>query len=102
MMAKESSLMRSLRQLEEYANGDDSHVKVETVEIAEPPMYSPTQVREIRDKIPATQRVLAHALAVSTRTVEAWETGRSKPSGSSRRLLEMIDKDPSLFKKMQA
>jgi putative transcriptional regulator len=101
-MSEETTMMRSLQQLAKFADGDDSEVTVESVELSDPPVYSPDEVKEIRSKIPATQRVLAHALAVSTRTVEAWETGRSKPSGSSRRLLEMIDRDPNLFELMQA
>lgn len=101
-MADKATLMQSLKALEKYANGDDSEVIVKHVKFANPPKYSPEQIKQIRSKIPATQRVFARGLAVSPRTVEAWETGRSKPSGSSRRLLELIDKDPAVFKLIMA
>ncbi|WP_231131056.1 helix-turn-helix domain-containing protein [Lactiplantibacillus pentosus] len=36
-------------------------------------------------------------MAVSPRTVKAWETGRSRPSRTACRLLEVIQKDPSVI-----
>ncbi len=35
--------------------------------------------------------LFAQYLGVSPKTVEAWEAGKNKPSGSSSRLLELLD-----------
>lgn len=101
-MNTDTTLSESLNALERYANGDESAVVVKTVKIATPPCYTPTDVKEIRDKIAATQRTLARILSVSPRTVEAWETGRSTPNGSARRLLELIASDPSIVQRILA
>lgn len=38
-----------------------------------------------------TQKILAEYMGVSAKTVEAWETGTSHPSGSACRLLSILD-----------
>ncbi|WKF86180.1 helix-turn-helix domain-containing protein [Lacticaseibacillus pantheris] len=65
-------------------------------------MYGSEDVKSIRRKVGTTQRVLARVLAVSPRTVESWEAGRSTPNGSSRRLLELLDRDPKIINKLLA
>ena len=42
-------------------------------------------IKEIRSKTGLTQSLFAQWFGVSTRTVEAWESGRNKPSGPSSR-----------------
>jgi len=41
-------------------------------------------------------------MGVSPKTVEAWESGRNKPEGASRRLLEVVQNDPGFLKRFQA
>jgi putative transcriptional regulator len=41
-----------------------------------------------------SQVMFAGSLGVSPKTVEAWENGRNKPEGASRRLLEIVRDDP--------
>ncbi len=53
-------------------------------------------VKEIRRTANLTQRTLAEFLGVSTKTVEAWESGRNVPSGPACRILAMIAMDPTL------
>ncbi|MCH4171381.1 MAG: helix-turn-helix domain-containing protein [Lactobacillus sp.] len=95
-MAK-TTLEKSAEQIEAFLHGDKGQVHVETVNIPDPPAYTAAHIQAIRKQINVTQRVLATILAVSPRTVESWEAGRTKPSGSSRRLLETIDKDPKII-----
>ncbi|MGL0749876.1 helix-turn-helix domain-containing protein [Secundilactobacillus paracollinoides] len=33
-------------------------------------------------------------LNVSPRTVSSWESGKSNPTGSAKRLLQLLDEDP--------
>ena len=64
---------------------------VRSIEIEPAGVYSSAQVKNIREKIGLTQKLFAKYLGVSTKTVEAWEAGRNKPSGPSNRLLWLMD-----------
>ncbi|KRL08864.1 helix-turn-helix domain-containing protein [Schleiferilactobacillus perolens] len=94
---KKTDIEQSVDQIIAYLHGDASQVKVDTVVLEDPPQYTPDEIKKIRHKAGATQRVLAEMLAVSPRTVEAWEVGRTNPTGSARRLLQLVDKDPKLL-----
>lgn len=93
----EPKLAESLAQLQAYAVGDASGVLVEELPIKTAPTYSATDIKKIRQSLHATQRVFAYYLAVSPRTVEAWETGRTTPSGSTRRLIQLIVAKPQIL-----
>ena len=56
---------------------------------------------EIRKSLSLTQRAFAAVLGVSCRTVEAWESGRSNPTPTARKLLYLIQEDHSLVQKLQ-
>ena len=60
---------------------------VRSIEIEPAGVYTSAQVKNIREKIGLTQKLFAKYIGVSTKTVEAWEAGRNKPSGPSNRLL---------------
>jgi len=51
---------------------------------------------EVRKRLNMTQKEFARVLGVSSRTVEAWEIGRSTPTPTARNLLYLISKNPSL------
>ena len=48
------------------------------------------QIREIRMEAQMTQRVFADYLGVSVKTVEAWERGRTHPTGPAYRLMSFL------------
>lgn len=56
---------------------------------------------EVRKSLSLTQRAFAAVLGVSCRTVEAWESGRSNPAPTARKLMYLIREDPSLVSKLQ-
>lgn len=91
---------KTMDQLDAYIDGDDSKVIIDTLPLTDPPKFTPEQIKAIRHSAAVTQRVLAHMLAVSPRTVESWETGRSEPSGSARRLLQIVAQDPKIINKV--
>ena len=64
---------------------------VRSIEIEPVGVYTSAQVKNIREKIGLTQKLFAKYIGVSTKTVEAWEAGRNKPSGPSNRLLWLLD-----------
>lgn len=58
-------------------------------------------VAKMRKTLAMSQKSFASVLGVSTRTVEAWETGRSNPTPTARNLMYLISLDHSLIVKLQ-
>ena len=77
------------------AKSGNKILKSETISIEIEPLvdYSADTIKDIRRRTGLTQSLFAQWLGVSTRTVEAWETGRNKPSGPSSRLLSLLQKN---------
>lgn len=57
-------------------------------------------VAEIRKSLSMTQKAFAELLGVSCRTVEAWEGGKSTPAPTAKKLMFLIQQDPSLAEKL--
>ena len=55
---------------------------------------------DVRKSLSLTQRAFAAILGVSCRTVEAWESGRSNPTPTARKLMYLIQEDHSLVRKL--
>lgn len=53
--------------------------------------YSHEEIKRIRNKAGMTQKVFASYMGVSQKTVEAWEKGRTHPTGPACRLLDVLD-----------
>ena len=53
--------------------------------------YSNNEIKEIRKKAGMTQTVFASYMGVSKKTVEAWEGGRTHPTGPAFRLINILD-----------
>ena len=70
---------------------DDLGVIVPEVEM------SPVHIQEIRRKTRLSQIIFAKALNVSASTVRQWEQGKRSPSGSTKVLLELLQKEPHLL-----
>lgn len=52
--------------------------------------YDGKQIRQVRMKAGMTQSVFASYMGVSIKTVEAWEGGRTHPTGPVFRLLDIL------------
>ena len=57
-------------------------------------------VVEIRTSLAMTQKSFAEILGVSCRTVEAWESGKSTPTPTAKKLMYLIQEDHSLVRKL--
>ena len=94
-------LMTSLEDAAAFAQGDTSRARVVEVDTDDPvPEYKAADVARTRQALNLSQRALARALGVSSRTVEAWEAGRNVPSGAARHLLFLLDGDHSLVQRL--
>lgn len=94
-------LVSSLEDAAAFAKGDPSRAKEVEVKTSEPiHEYCAEDVVRTRKALNLTQSGLASAIGVSTRTVEAWESGRNEPSGAANRLLYLLDADHSLLERL--
>ena len=64
--------------------------RVKTYMIMPVKEYTNKEIREIRMKAGMTQSVFAAYMGVSKKTVEAWECGRTHPTGPVFRLLDVL------------
>ena len=95
------SLKAGLEDAVAFINGDTSRARVVEVDTDDPvPEYKAADVARTRQALNLSQRALARALGVSSRTVEAWEAGRNVPSGAARHLLFLLDGDHSLVQRL--
>ena len=82
-------LKQGLQEAIAYEKGQGT-ARIKTYTIAPVKEYSSAEIRDIRMKAGMTQSVY---MGVSKKTVEAWEGGRTHPSGPAFRLLEMLASD---------
>lgn len=57
-------------------------------------------VCQTRKALHLTQKGFADVLGVSPRTVESWETGRTTPTPTAKKLIYLIREDNSLVEKL--
>lgn len=54
-------------------------------------------IQKIREKIKLSQNVFAKVLNVSSSSVKQWEQGKRTPTGSTKVLLELLQKNPQIL-----
>ena len=89
-----NSLFEDLREgLQEAIDFEKGTGKAKTTIFMISPVtkYTNEQIKSIRKKAGMTQAVLANYMGVSKKTVEAWELGRTHPTGPAYRLLNILD-----------
>jgi len=100
-MSVYKSIMQGLTEAEEHQQGKIVARKTRMT-IKPVVVFSSEDIKLIRHKTGLSQAMFAISLGVSPKTVEAWENGRNKPEGASRRLLEIVRDDPNFIKRFQA
>ena len=56
------------------------------------PVYSPEQIRTLRDRYRISQAVMASIFNTSLSTIQKWEIGEKHPGGPSLKLLNILDR----------
>ena len=99
-MSVYESIMQGLTEAVDYQQGK---IKARKTSLTIKPVadYSNDDIKRIRQKTGLSQVMFAGSLGVSPKTVEAWENGRNKPEGASRRLLEIVRDDPGFLRRFQ-
>jgi putative transcriptional regulator len=57
----------------------------------------PHKIRHIRQRAHISQTVFAKLLNVSPSSIRQWEQGKRKPTGSTKVLLEVLEKEPHVL-----
>ena len=83
-------LTTGLQQAIDYEKGAGK-AKTRTLMIDPVKKYSNDEIKAIRNKAGMTQAVFANYMGVSKKTVEAWELGRTHPTGPAYRLLYILE-----------
>ena len=99
-MSLYESAMQGLTEAIDYQQGKIRARKT-SLSIKPVEKFNNTDIKRIRQKTGLSQVIFAESLGVSSKTVEAWENGRNKPEGASRRLLEIVRDDPKFLKRFQ-
>lgn len=94
------SLVASAKEAVDYTKGKNSLKTSAAKLVAEPPKYSPKSIKDFRSQFDLTQDLLANILGVKSSAVKHWEQGIRIPSASVRRLLQILESDPSVLKKI--
>jgi len=99
MSVRGERIIKSLQQAIDFQNGDKTKCRVKMVEKPElEPLaeYPKEKIREIRQKNNFTQKYFAELLGVSSKSVEAWEEGKRKPTGTAIRLFQLMELNPDM------
>ena len=55
------------------------------------------QIKEIRERLKLSQTVFAKLLNVSPSSIRQWEQGKRQPTGSTRVLLDLLQRSPHVL-----
>ncbi|WP_019518703.1 NadS family protein [Faucicola boevrei] len=86
-----NDLKASLEEALSIAKGETTPSRVFTYEVEIP------DVKEIRKKTGLSQIDFANKLKISFKTLQNWEQGRRKPTGTAIVLMNLINKDPNIL-----
>ncbi|MCL2066793.1 MAG: helix-turn-helix domain-containing protein [Treponema sp.] len=100
-MSVYNSIIQGLSEAMDYQNGKITARKTRLT-IKPVVSFNNNEIKRIRQKTGLSQVMFAGSIGVSPKTVEAWENGRNKPEGASRRLLEVVRNDPGFLRQFQA
>lgn len=60
--------------------------------LVKPAMFAPAEIKQLRESNNVSQPVFARYLNTSESTVEKWEAGTKRPSGTALKLLTVVQK----------
>ena len=88
-----NSIKNTVSDLNKSGLVDDITMKnIEALCLCEVPDYSPEKIVSIRKRFKLSQAALANIFNISTSTIQKWEQGYKKPTGASKKLLNLIER----------
>lgn len=97
-MSVYDNIIQGLNEAIEYEKGNISARKVKCT-VNPVPDFTAEEIKNIRNNLSMTQSIFAAVLGVSVKTVEAWEAGTNIPIGTARRMISMLQEDPTIPKR---
>ena len=91
-------IMQGLQEMLEHAQGR-IELRSNYVSTTPPKVYTPEEIRNIRNSLNMSQGFFADVIGVSKKTVESWEYGRGKPNGAAARILTIAAIDPEALRR---
>ncbi|HEV3051542.1 MAG TPA: helix-turn-helix domain-containing protein [Longimicrobium sp.] len=85
--------MEGVKQMVEHHHGLRHDLRTTILPMPPEPMDA-AAIRALRERIGTSQAVFAMALNVSTKTVQAWESGARTPDGGNLKLLRVAEAHP--------
>lgn len=76
-------------------------LKTTIIEAKERKILDADEIRAIRDKYNMSRAIFANYLHISTRTLEKWELGTSKPNEQAITLLALTNIYPDMFDRLK-
>lgn len=92
------SIVTGLTEAIEDVQSKEKKLKRRVVTIVPVKEYEADEIKAIRRSTGLSQKLFAGYMGVSDKTVEAWESGKNRPSGAASRLLTMMEMDAELTK----
>ncbi|OGW16849.1 MAG: transcriptional regulator [Nitrospinae bacterium RIFCSPLOWO2_12_FULL_45_22] len=87
------SITSTVKDLNKSGLVDDITMKnIENLCLPEIHEYSPEKIVSIRKKFRLSQAALASIFNISPSTVQKWEQGNKKPTGASKKLLDIMER----------
>jgi putative transcriptional regulator len=96
-----SELSLSLSEAKEHSKGKLT-LKTVKIESTEEFIILPSEIINIRKKFNMSRGVFAKYLHTSSRTLENWEQGRSRPNGQATTLLRLVESHPETLSQIAA
>ena len=88
-------LIESMQELLDYS---ERKIDLRTTNFSISPVcesISVDDIKKTRKSLGMSQSIFALVLGVSKKTVESWEAGRYNPDGAARRLITIMQSDPT-------
>ncbi|MCP4414105.1 MAG: transcriptional regulator [Gammaproteobacteria bacterium] len=96
-----SELSIALNEAKQHSEGKLT-LKTHTVEIPDDLSISPTEIVNLRENFNMSRGLFAKYLHTSSRTLENWEQGRSKPNEQAVTLLKLVKSHPETLSHIAA
>ena len=96
------ALVKSLQNVIDFQNGDTKKCIVRKRKIEVQPLkeYTHEEIKALRNEQQVSQVIFAEIMGVTPQAVEAWEAGKRKPTGTAKRLIQLIEQNPNIIDNM--
>lgn len=87
------SITSTVKDLNKSGLVDDITMRnIENLCLSDVQEYTPDEIVSIRKKFRLSQAALASIFNISPSTVQKWEQGNKKPTGASKKLLDLMER----------